>query len=195
MPGSRCYLRSSTLLCLRVPGQQVVLTCSSRPALCMVCVSEDMHPSFSPRPGRMAFHGCASSFVLPFLSCPSWRQIRTARPELCLDTVRSRIPRFIRWLFNVCVSVSNMTAICGIISWTCVLWTSIRWHRGLKVQGIDRSTLPYRAPFQPYLSYCKLREKKSLVTHIASANLGFYPQRRYHRLYLGAYLRWLLFIQ
>ncbi|OOF98692.1 hypothetical protein ASPCADRAFT_162354 [Aspergillus carbonarius ITEM 5010] len=48
---------------------------------------------------------------------------------------------------------SNMTAICGMISWAGILWTSIRWHKGLKVQGIDRSTLPYRAPFQPYLSY------------------------------------------
>ncbi|KAJ5118185.1 Amino acid/polyamine transporter I [Penicillium atrosanguineum] len=48
---------------------------------------------------------------------------------------------------------SNMTAICGMISWTGILWTSIRWHKGLKAQGIDRQTLPYRAPFQPYLSY------------------------------------------
>ncbi|KAJ5389410.1 Amino acid/polyamine transporter I [Penicillium cataractarum] len=48
---------------------------------------------------------------------------------------------------------SNMTAMCGMISWTGILWTSIRWHKGLKVQGIDRKTLPYRAPLQPYLSY------------------------------------------
>ncbi|KAJ5553552.1 hypothetical protein N7494_002930 [Penicillium frequentans] len=48
---------------------------------------------------------------------------------------------------------SNMTAMCGMISWTGILWTSIRWNKGLKAQGIDRKTLPYRAPFQPYLSY------------------------------------------
>jgi amino acid permease len=48
-----------------------------------------------------------------------------------------------------------MTAICGMISWTAILYTSLRWHKGLKVQGIDRNTLPYKAPFQPYLSYCK----------------------------------------
>lgn len=47
-----------------------------------------------------------------------------------------------------------MTAICGMISWACILWTSIRWQKGLKAQGIDRNTLPYKAPFQPYLSYC-----------------------------------------
>ena len=67
---------------------------------------------------------------------------------------------------------ANMTALCGMvsvyglnisadervltldqISWACILWTSIRWHEGLKAQGIDRRTLAYRAPFQPYLSY------------------------------------------
>lgn len=50
--------------------------------------------------------------------------------------------------------VANMTAICGMISWCGILWTSVRWHKGLKAQGIDRSTLAYRAPLQPYLSYC-----------------------------------------
>lgn len=44
---------------------------------------------------------------------------------------------------------------CGMISWTGILWTSIRWNKGLKAQGIDRKTLPYMAPLQPYLSYCK----------------------------------------
>ncbi|KAJ5223653.1 Amino acid/polyamine transporter I [Penicillium chermesinum] len=48
---------------------------------------------------------------------------------------------------------SNMTAICGMISWACILWTFLRWHKGLQKQGIDRKTLPYTAPFQPYLSY------------------------------------------
>lgn len=52
--------------------------------------------------------------------------------------------------------VSNMTAMCGMISWTGILWTSIRWNKGLKAQGIDRKTLPYMAPLQPYLSYCQL---------------------------------------
>lgn len=46
-----------------------------------------------------------------------------------------------------------MTAICGMISWFCILWTYTRWHAGLKKQGIDRTTLPYLAPLQPYLSY------------------------------------------
>lgn len=46
-----------------------------------------------------------------------------------------------------------MTAICGMISWTCILWTYTRWHKGLQVRGIDRATLAFKAPLQPYLSY------------------------------------------
>lgn len=49
-----------------------------------------------------------------------------------------------------------MTAICGIISWMCILFTYTRWYGGLKKQGIDRSSLPYKAPFQPYLTYYAL---------------------------------------
>ncbi|KAF3011682.1 hypothetical protein E8E14_007468 [Neopestalotiopsis sp. 37M] len=48
---------------------------------------------------------------------------------------------------------ANMTAICGMISWSCIFVTALRWQKGLKAQGIDRNTLAYKAPFQPYLSY------------------------------------------
>ncbi|BEI86723.1 hypothetical protein CcaverHIS002_0700690 [Cutaneotrichosporon cavernicola] len=48
---------------------------------------------------------------------------------------------------------ASMCAVCGMLSWSVILLTSLRWHRGLKARGIDRSTLPYRAPLQPYLSY------------------------------------------
>ncbi|KAH7346679.1 putative arginine permease [Rhexocercosporidium sp. MPI-PUGE-AT-0058] len=48
---------------------------------------------------------------------------------------------------------ANMTAICGMISWACICWTSIRWHQAIKVQGIERNTFAYQAPLQPYLSY------------------------------------------
>ena len=34
-----------------------------------------------------------------------------------------------------------------------ILLTYLRFYHGLKTQGISRDTFPYRAPFQPYLSY------------------------------------------
>ncbi|ODN78873.1 hypothetical protein, variant [Cryptococcus amylolentus CBS 6039] len=51
---------------------------------------------------------------------------------------------------------SDMTAYCGVISWSCVLFTGIRWSKGLKLGLIDRNSLPYKAPLQPYLSYYAL---------------------------------------
>ncbi|KAI4735791.1 dicarboxylic amino acid permease [Aureobasidium sp. EXF-12298] len=69
--------------------------------------------------------------------------------------------------------LSNMTAICGMISWACILWTSIRWQKGLKAQGIDRDTLPYKAPFQPYLSYYGLTV--SILVMIFGGFTAFMP--------------------
>ncbi|GAA5910529.1 hypothetical protein JCM5296_003688 [Sporobolomyces johnsonii] len=48
---------------------------------------------------------------------------------------------------------ANMTSVAGLITWAGICLTAIRFNKGLKAQGIDRSMLPYRAPLQPYLSY------------------------------------------
>lgn len=86
--------------------------------------------------------------------------------------------------------VSNMTAICGMISWACILWTSIRWNKGLKVQGIDRATLAYTAPLQPYLSYCKY----SLPTE-KGALLIVHDLRRNYSCNNGHHIWWFYYIQ
>ncbi|OCH87654.1 amino acid permease [Obba rivulosa] len=48
---------------------------------------------------------------------------------------------------------ANMTAISGLLSWFGIAVTYIRFHKGLKVQGIDRKTLPFKAPLQPYAAW------------------------------------------
>ncbi|KAI8069715.1 amino acid transporter [Gongronella butleri] len=48
---------------------------------------------------------------------------------------------------------ANMTSICGLITWLFIAITYLRFHAGMKAQGIDRSTLPFRSPLQPFLSY------------------------------------------
>lgn len=53
-------------------------------------------------------------------------------------------------VFNWFVDISSIT---GLITWSTILWTYIRFHKALKHHGIDRNTLPYKAPFQPYASY------------------------------------------
>lgn len=69
--------------------------------------------------------------------------------------------------------LANLTAICGLITWTGICckclacwfgtwWipdlylhsdTYLRFYAGMKAQGIDRSTLPFRSPLQPYAAY------------------------------------------
>ncbi|EMD33744.1 hypothetical protein CERSUDRAFT_117834 [Gelatoporia subvermispora B] len=48
---------------------------------------------------------------------------------------------------------SNMTAIAGLLSWFGIAVTYVRFRKGFRAQGIDRRTLPYRAPFQPYAAW------------------------------------------
>ncbi|KAF5097250.1 hypothetical protein D0Z00_002459 [Geotrichum galactomycetum] len=50
----------------------------------------------------------------------------------------------------------NVVSILGLLTWICILVTHIYFMRALKAQGIDRNTLVYKAPFQPYGSYISL---------------------------------------
>ncbi|GAA5866231.1 hypothetical protein JCM8547_007211 [Rhodosporidiobolus lusitaniae] len=52
--------------------------------------------------------------------------------------------------FNYLVAISSVT---GLINWAVILFSYIRFYHAGKVQGMDRNDYPYKAPFQPYLSY------------------------------------------
>ena len=39
------------------------------------------------------------------------------------------------------------------MTWFGICLTYLRFQKGFKAQGFDRSTLPYRAPFQPYAAW------------------------------------------
>ncbi|KAI0743645.1 amino acid permease/ SLC12A domain-containing protein [Daedaleopsis nitida] len=47
----------------------------------------------------------------------------------------------------------NLTAVAGLSSWFGISVTYIRFHRGLKAQGIDRKTLPYKTSLQPFAAW------------------------------------------
>ncbi|KAL8277072.1 hypothetical protein RQP46_010500 [Phenoliferia psychrophenolica] len=47
----------------------------------------------------------------------------------------------------------TISAITCILAWITILFTYLRFRAGCFHQGIDRSTLPYQAPYQPYLTY------------------------------------------
>lgn len=46
-----------------------------------------------------------------------------------------------------------MTSIAGLMSWFGICVTYVRFHAGMKSQGMDRKSLPYVAPLQPYLGW------------------------------------------
>ena len=55
------------------------------------------------------------------------------------------------------VSPSHMaivvTSIAGLMTWFGICVTYVRFHKGFKVQGFDRATLPYAHSFQPYAAW------------------------------------------
>lgn len=48
---------------------------------------------------------------------------------------------------------SNLSAVSTLIVWASVCITYLRFYYGLKHNGISRSTLPHKSPFQPFLAY------------------------------------------
>ena len=93
-------------------------------------------------------------------------------PKIFTHLNRFGIPYIAVGLFVLCVSLGYMTlsdtastvftwlqdlvATCALTNWTIIEITYLRFFYGCKAQGIDRNELPYKAPFQPYMSWCSL---------------------------------------
>jgi amino acid transporter len=67
-------------------------------------------------------------------------------PFLSLLTLGSSSAQVITWL-------ANLTEAAQIIDYICMATIYIFFHRALKAQGIDRSTLPYIGWWQPYCAW------------------------------------------
>ncbi|KAF7790736.1 hypothetical protein EIP86_001692 [Pleurotus ostreatoroseus] len=50
----------------------------------------------------------------------------------------------------------NMTSVAGLMSWFAIAVTYVRFYAGMKAQGFDRKTLPYRHWLQPYAAWYAL---------------------------------------
>ncbi|KAJ7067987.1 amino acid permease [Mycena amicta] len=48
---------------------------------------------------------------------------------------------------------ANMTSVAGLMTWFGISLTYLRFYKGMKVQGIDRSTLPYASRLQPFAAW------------------------------------------
>ena len=50
----------------------------------------------------------------------------------------------------------NLVTIATLFTWVSILISYIGFMKALKAQGVDRSTLVFRSPFQPYAAYASL---------------------------------------
>jgi amino acid permease len=51
---------------------------------------------------------------------------------------------------------ANMTAVAGLLTWFGISFTYTRFYAGMKAQGIDRKTLPFASPLQPFAAWYAL---------------------------------------
>lgn len=49
--------------------------------------------------------------------------------------------------------ISNLSAVSTLIVWASISYTYLRFYHGLKHHGVDRNTLPFKSPMQPFLAY------------------------------------------
>lgn len=54
---------------------------------------------------------------------------------------------------DLCHRFVNMTSISGLMSWFAICVSYVRFYRGMKAQGFDRKTLPFRSRLQPFLGW------------------------------------------
>jgi len=50
----------------------------------------------------------------------------------------------------------NLTTIASLFTWCSILVAYLKFHAALKAQGIDRDTLVFKSPFQPYVAWGSL---------------------------------------
>jgi len=51
---------------------------------------------------------------------------------------------------------ANLTAVAGLMTWFGICLTYIRFHSGMKAQGIDRTSLPFYSSLQPFAAWYAL---------------------------------------
>ncbi|KAG8774569.1 hypothetical protein FRC12_001910 [Ceratobasidium sp. 428] len=61
-------------------------------------------------------------------------------------SINSGAGRVFGWL-------ANLSAVTGMLTWPGICFIYLRFYSGVKAQGIDRSTLPFSSPLQPYAAW------------------------------------------
>jgi amino acid transporter len=69
---------------------------------------------------------------------------------------------------------ANMTAVAGLLTWFGISVTYIRFYAGMKLQGIDRATLPFASRLQPYAAWYAL--VGCFIICLVGVSGAFHPQ-------------------
>jgi amino acid transporter len=49
--------------------------------------------------------------------------------------------------------LQSLGTVAGLIAWATLCFCYIRFHAGLKAQGVSRESLPWKSPFQPFTAW------------------------------------------
>ena len=82
--------------------------------------------------------------------------------------------------------ISNLSAVSTLIVWASVCYTYLRFYYGLKYNGIDRNTLPYKSPMQPFLAYFAI--VFCLVVALFNGFDAFFPGKFSAKSFLPPYI-------
>ncbi|KAL0768923.1 hypothetical protein CaCOL14_008231 [Colletotrichum acutatum] len=82
--------------------------------------------------------------------------------------------------------ISNLSAVSTLIVWASVCYTYLRFYQCLRHNDIDRDTLPYMAPMQPFLAYFAI--VFCLVVAFFNGFDAFFPGRFSAKTFLPPYI-------
>ena len=108
-------------------------------------------------------------FYLFILFCKDGLAASGNAPRIFLKTLPNGLP-IVAVLFNSCFALlsymgvhkgsglvftyfSQLAAIAGLLTWFGIAVTYLRFYKGMKVQGMDRTKLPYYSKFQPFAAW------------------------------------------
>lgn len=69
--------------------------------------------------------------------------------------------------------LTNIVSLAGFISWVCMQVCHIAFMRALEAREMDRGTLPYKAPLQPYFAYFGIAS--NLIIIVTQGFTAFLP--------------------
>ncbi|OJD26195.1 hypothetical protein ACJ73_02426 [Blastomyces percursus] len=94
----------------------------------------------------------------------------------------------------------NLTTIASLFTWCSICIACIKFHHAVEAQGVDRSTMAFRAPFQPYPAYFALVFFSIII--VFNGFDAFAPKFEFQNfftayigmpIYFGLYLFWRIF--